>query len=95
MGRPALGPAHSWAGADRCGSVEVVAQQLGPGRVAQFGDGSGLDLADPLVGNAVRLADMVEGLGWPSVRPYRIDAERPSAESQQMSQHSTVRNSTQ
>src|SRR5580693_3112131 len=43
--------------------VQVVAQEVGPGRVAEFGHGLGLDLADALPGHAVDLADLVQGLG--------------------------------
>src|SRR5262249_50687531 len=43
--------------------VEVVPQHLGARRVAQLRHGLGLDLADPLAGDAVDLADLVEGLG--------------------------------
>src|SRR5580692_4418328 len=43
--------------------VQVVAQEVGPGRVAEFGHGLGLDLADPLPGHAVHLADLIQRLG--------------------------------
>jgi hypothetical protein len=41
--------------------------------VPQLRHGLGLDLADPLAGHAVDLADLVQVLGWPSVRPNRIE----------------------
>src|SRR5215468_6299757 len=44
-------------------SVEVVAQNLRPGRVAELRHGLRLDLADALAGDAVNLADLVEGAG--------------------------------
>src|SRR5690606_17075976 len=44
-------------------SVEVVAQYLRPGRVTQLAHRLGLDLADPLPGDAVDLADLVQRLG--------------------------------
>ena len=43
--------------------VQVIAQDLGAGRVAQLHHRLGLDLADPLPGNPVDLADLVESLG--------------------------------
>src|SRR5262245_3691357 len=43
-------------------AVQVVPQHLGPGRVAELRHRLGLDLPDPLPGNAVDLADLVEGL---------------------------------
>jgi DNA-directed RNA polymerase specialized sigma24 family protein len=42
------------------GSVQVVAQHLRTGRVAQLGHRLGLDLPDPLPGHAVDLADLVQ-----------------------------------
>jgi transposase InsO family protein len=45
------------------GLVEVVAQCLRAGRVAQLGHRFGLDLADSLAGHAVDLADLVQGAG--------------------------------
>ena len=42
--------------------VQVVAQDLGAGRVAQLRHGLGLDLADALTRHAVDLADLVERL---------------------------------
>jgi hypothetical protein len=41
-------------------SVEVVAQLLRPGRVAELGERLALDLADPLAGQAELAADLVE-----------------------------------
>src|SRR5213078_3873879 len=41
-------------------SVEVVPQDVGPGRVAQVGHVFGLDLPDALPGDPVDLADLVE-----------------------------------
>src|SRR5699024_4798479 len=43
-------------------SVEVVSQHLVPARMPQLGHRLGLDLADPLTGDAVDLADLVQGL---------------------------------
>src|SRR3954451_3566834 len=42
-------------------SVEVVAQHLGATRVTQLAHRLGLDLPDPLAGDAVDLADLVQG----------------------------------
>src|SRR5882757_10252545 len=42
------------------GSVQVVAQHLGPRRVAQLRHGLRLDLPDPLPGDPVDLADLVQ-----------------------------------
>src|SRR5580693_2841277 len=44
-------------------SVQVVAEDLGAGGVAELGHGLGLDLADALPGDPVDLADLVQGLG--------------------------------
>src|SRR5689334_25431625 len=56
--------------------VEVVSEQLGPGRVAQLRHRVGLDLADPLAGDAVDLADLVQRLGLSvgQPEPHRHDA---------------------
>src|SRR6266851_7352168 len=43
--------------------VQVVPEDLGSGRVPEFRHGLGLDLADALAGDAVDLADLVQGLG--------------------------------
>src|SRR5207302_11517465 len=43
--------------------VQVVAEDLGTRGVAEFGHGLGFDLADPLAGDAVDLADLVQRLG--------------------------------
>src|SRR3984885_12606332 len=57
-------------------SVQVVAQDLGAGRVAELGHGLGLDLPDPLPGDPVDLADLVQGLGLPvgQAEPHRDHA---------------------
>src|SRR5690625_535649 len=47
----------------RPASVQVVAQDLGTGRVAQLRHGLTLYLPNSLPGDAVDLADLVEGLG--------------------------------
>src|SRR5207247_10460081 len=49
--------------------VQVVAQDVGPGRVPEFGHGLGLDLPDPLPGHAVHLADLIQRLGLPVGQP--------------------------
>src|SRR3954452_13658160 len=46
-------------------SVQVVAQHLRAAGVAQLRHGLRLDLADPLTGDPVDLADLVEGAGLP------------------------------
>src|SRR5580704_15672261 len=72
-----------WRAADtsrRAGwSVEVVAEDLGPGRVPQLGHGLRLDLADPLPGHAVDLADLVQclGLAVGEAEPHRDHAGLP------------------
>src|SRR6266704_1532619 len=53
----------SWGWRPPVRSVEVVPEDVGPGRVAQLGHGLGLDLADALPGHAVDLADLLQGLG--------------------------------
>src|ERR1700733_9751771 len=50
-------------------SVEVVPQELGAGGVAELGHGLGLDLPDPLPGDPVDLADLLQGLGLPVGQP--------------------------
>src|SRR5258705_4388524 len=50
-------------------SVEVVPENLGSGRVAQLGHRLGLDLADPLPGDPVGLADLVQGPGLAAGQP--------------------------
>ena len=42
---------------------EVAAEFLASGRVAELGHGFGLDLPDPLPGDPVDLADLVQGAG--------------------------------
>src|SRR3954454_15677852 len=42
-------------------SVQVVPEDLGAAGVAELGHGLGLDLADPLAGDAVHLPNLVEG----------------------------------
>src|SRR5438270_11232229 len=56
-------------------SVEVVPEAVGSGRVAQLGHRLGLDLADPLPGDPVGLADLIEGLGLPAGQrvPYGLN----------------------
>src|SRR5580700_6031872 len=44
-------------------SVEVVPEELRAGRVPELGHGLRLDLPDALPGDAVDLADLVQGLG--------------------------------
>src|SRR5579862_5468286 len=44
-------------------SVEKVPEEVGSGRMAQPVHGLGLDLADPLPGDPVYLADLIKGLG--------------------------------
>src|SRR6266542_842822 len=55
-------------------SVEVVPQHLGPGGVTKLRHGFGLDLPDALAGDAVDLADLVQGtrlaVGEPEAQPY-------------------------
>src|SRR5689334_9503774 len=49
--------------------VQVVAEDLGAGGVAELGHGLGLDLADALAGDAVDFADLVQRLGLPVGQP--------------------------
>jgi len=51
---------------------------------AQLRHDLGLDLPDPLPGDAVDLADLIKGLGWPSVSPNRIDTT-PASRSESVS----------
>src|SRR5690349_8109488 len=63
---PGLGTSHPPATAGSgvgSVSVEVVAQNLRARGVTQLRHRLGLDLADPLAGHAVDLADLVECLG--------------------------------
>src|SRR6266699_7306577 len=56
-------------------SVEVVAEHLRAGRMAQLGHRLRLDLPDPLPGDAVDLADLVERLRLTvrQAEPHRDD----------------------
>jgi hypothetical protein len=44
-------------------SLQVVAELLAAGGVAQLGEGLGLDLADALAGHAELAADLLQGAG--------------------------------
>lgn len=63
-------------GQSQTGSVEIVAQNLRPGGVAQLAHGLGLDLANPLPGHAVDLSDLIErfGLAIGQTKTHRYDA---------------------
>src|ERR1035437_7661643 len=65
-GRGSLVTSWDWRPAVR--SVEVVPEALGSGRVAQLRHGLGLDLADPLPGDPVDLADLIKEIGRASCR---------------------------
>src|ERR1700691_3331740 len=52
----------SLASASLLNLVQVVAEDLGPGRVAQLRHSLRLDLPDPLAGDPVDLADLVQRL---------------------------------
>ena len=49
--------------------IEIVAEHLGAGRVAQLTHRLGLDLADPFPSHAIHLADLVERLGLTISQP--------------------------
>src|SRR6266480_4164651 len=59
--------------------IQVIPQDLGPGRMPELGHGLGLDLPDPLPGHAVDLADLVQRLGLTvgEPEPHRHDARLP------------------
>src|SRR5580700_11110196 len=59
----------SWGCRAPVRSVEVVPEDVGPGRVPELGHGVGLDLPDPLPGDPVDLADLTQGLGLPVGQP--------------------------
>src|SRR5690349_21414418 len=69
--------AAGWSGPSR--SVQVIAQTLGAGRVAQLRHGLRLDLADALPGHPVDLTDLVEGLRLAvgEAEPHRDDRRLP------------------
>jgi hypothetical protein len=78
--------AHALGGL--AGLLEVVAQRLRAGRVAQLGHRLRLDLADALTRDAEGVADLVEGLRHPSPRPKRMritPASRSDSESSRLS----------
>jgi hypothetical protein len=59
----------TWTSDGVCLLVEVVAERLGAGRVAQFGHRLGFDLPDAFSGDPVELADLVKRAGWAAGEP--------------------------
>src|SRR3954469_11487397 len=50
-----------FGGRDPSVSLKIIAQLLAAGRMAQLGEGLGLDLADPLAGDAELAPDLLQG----------------------------------